>query len=243
MDSLIHRKNYWAKHFSDLSVRYPEDPAKALDFSNERLMGQVHDLILKALEFDHGMKILDAGCGLGNLVEKIGRDLRCNGKRIEVYGIDISFGMLKRAKAKGLDILSGLDFFLMDMINLGFKDNSFDCSVCSEALQYTDPYMALEELIRVTKYQLIISVPNFYNSIIQRAIKRNMGRYVGIRIEHLIDHLKSNGKCEGIQVYPLIFSDDQRKHPYREMAFSEYDKLPAIQKSDANRFIIKIRLE
>ena len=45
--------------------------------------------------------------------------------------------------------------------NLSFKDNSFDCVIALEVLEHTkNPVKAMQELRRVAKKQIIISVPN-----------------------------------------------------------------------------------
>ncbi len=48
-----------------------------------------------------------------------------------------------------------------DIQNLSFKDKSFDIVLCQEILEHVpNPVKAIAELIRVTKKQLIITVPN-----------------------------------------------------------------------------------
>ena len=45
--------------------------------------------------------------------------------------------------------------------NLSFKENSFDIVLCQEVLEHVlDPIKAIQELRRVTKKQLIITIPN-----------------------------------------------------------------------------------
>lgn len=242
MDHLIDRRKYWERHFSDQAKRYAVDSAKALDFSNEKLMSQVHDIIIGGIDLEYVRTILDTGTGLGNLVDKIGSASRCLNKDIEVFGIDASFEMVKRAASKVYGTHITASFLSMDLVQLAFKDNTFDCSICSESLQYTDPYMATKELIRVSRHQLVMSVPNSYDSIIRRAIERNMGMYVEIKIDHLLEFLAGLKECAGIHVYPLIFSKDQRIHPYREMTFFKSDELSPVLIDRANRFVLKIKL-
>jgi ubiquinone/menaquinone biosynthesis C-methylase UbiE len=157
MDTLIDRRNYWAKHFSRQAMKYPEDEAKSLDFSNKKLMSQVHDTVLQGIEPESVTSILDAGSGLGNLIERFGSNLKGVNNKIEFYGIDVSFEMLKKSNDKIYALHTKPIFLLMDFICLGFKDSSLDCSICSESIQYSDPYAALEELIRVTRNQVLIS--------------------------------------------------------------------------------------
>lgn len=65
-----------------------------------------------------GRKILDVGCGTGILLDLVD---------VEDYvGFDISQGMVARAKSKHPD----RNFFVGDMHDLTFSDNSFDTIVC-----------------------------------------------------------------------------------------------------------------
>lgn len=243
MDYLIDRRNYWARHFSQQAIKYPEDEAKALDFSNDKLMSQVHDTVLEGIDLESVTSILDAGSGLGNLVERFESILKGVNNKIEVYGIDVSFEMVKRSNDKIYALHIKPIFLLMDFIRLGFKDSSLDCSICSESIQYSDPYAALEELIRVTRSQVIISVPNFCDSVIQKAVKKNIGRYNGIKIDHLLHFLTHIRKCVGIKVYPLIFSENQQINTYKKLMFYEHSKLSSVHMTSANRFVIKIKLD
>lgn len=243
MDLLIDRRNYWARHFSQQTIKYPEDEAKALDFSNKKLMGQVHHTILEGIEIESVTSILDAGSGLGNLIETFGSNLKGVNNKIEFYGIDVSLEMLKKSNLKIYALQKKPIFLLMDFIHLGFKDSSLDCSICSESIQYSDPYAALQELIRITRNQVIISVPNFHDSIIKKAVKKNVGRYNVIKIDHLIRFLTNIRKCSGVQIYPLIFSENQQAHTYKKLMFYEHSKLSSVHIHSANRFVIKIKLD
>ena len=240
---MINKRNYWAGHFSQQAVKYPKDDAKALDFSNDKLMSQVHDTILEGIDLESVTSILDAGSGLGKLMEGFGSKLKGLNKKTQVYGIDVSFEMIKKSKIKIYRLYKKPAFLLMDFVNLGFKDSSMDCTICSESLQYSDPYLVLEELIRVTRHQNIISVPNVYNSIIQKAIKKNMGRYSGVKIDRLIPFVENIGKCTGVQIYPLIFSENQRLYIYEKMMFFDHPDLSPVHVHSANRFVIKINLD
>ncbi len=89
-------------------------------------------------------RILDIGTGTGFLailLAELGH---------EVVGVDISKGMLEKAKskAKHLDI----SFKLGDAENLPFSDNSFDATICRHVLwTLPNPERALQEWYRVVK--------------------------------------------------------------------------------------------
>lgn len=243
MNKIFDRRSFWAKHFSHQFLKYPKEPAKALDFSNETLMNQVHDIIIEALKNENCKIILDGGTGLGCLIEKIESKCKSSDDEIEIYGIDISFEMLRRASRKHYGASISAVFFIMDLTSTGFKDNCFDCCICSESLQYTEPFLALTELIRISNRLLIISVPNYYDPIIQRAIKRNNENYEGIIIEQLIEFITNHDRFKMMEIYPLIFAKNQNCNPYKKMDYFEYDKLSSDHQKKANRFVLKLKLQ
>lgn len=97
--------------------------------------------------------VLDAGAGEGFTLVKLAR---CKiGKRVE--GVDNS----ERAVKIGKKMYPGLNLIQGDIYNLPYKDNSFDIVLCTEVLEHLeDPGRALEELKRVTKKYIMLTVPN-----------------------------------------------------------------------------------
>lgn len=92
--------------------------------------------------FSRKGRILDVGTGTGFLavlLSELGH---------EVVGIDISIGMLKKARSKSKDV----HFKLGDAENLPFADESFDGVVCRHVLwTLPNPEKAVSEWYRVTK--------------------------------------------------------------------------------------------
>jgi ubiquinone/menaquinone biosynthesis C-methylase UbiE len=98
-------------------------------------------------------KILDAGCGTGEMAEQLIR------RGHEVWGLDISEPMIRYARER-----CGLSRFqLGDIEHLPFRDNTFDAVVCLGVLEYLDTdERVLSELLRVIKPggRAVISTPN-----------------------------------------------------------------------------------
>lgn len=97
-----------------------------------------------------GSAVLDVGCGHGNL-------LRPLTNRYQIFGVDLSIGLLRAAKAKGIRVCQ------CDAIALPFTEGQFDAVICTEVMQhFPDPHPLLLELARVCRPEgmLILSTLN-----------------------------------------------------------------------------------
>ncbi|HIE31701.1 MAG TPA: class I SAM-dependent methyltransferase [Methanosarcinales archaeon] len=95
------------------------------------------DLLLNLLEIGESDDVLDLGCGVGNLTEKI---RKMTGGR--VVGIDPSEGMIREAveRNRGLDIT----FEIKGVEELDYED-SFDVIFCNSVFQwFRDPQNAIK---------------------------------------------------------------------------------------------------
>ncbi|MCG3205117.1 MAG: Ubiquinone biosynthesis O-methyltransferase [Elusimicrobia bacterium] len=101
-----------------------------------------------------GGKILDVGCGSGNLLEKL------NGDRL--VGIDLSDTLLNQARERLKD-KPNCELIKADIERLPFERGLFDCVICSEVLEHVEnPKLVIDEMFRVIKPQglIVITVPN-----------------------------------------------------------------------------------
>ena len=97
-------------------------------------------------------KVLDVGCGNGELMkyitENISKDIR---------GIELSKSNVQACVEKGLTVIEGN----AEKDLKQFPDNSFDFVILSQTLQaFLDPENVLNELLRIGK-KAIVSIPNF----------------------------------------------------------------------------------
>ena len=133
----------------------PEDHMEELYSSKNPLVRFVHngrlEHIVKKIPKDSGIKILDAGCGEGHLLEKI---LKAN-SRAKVFGIDITKVALEKAKIRCPKMES--------LSDTGFQSGFFDVVTCTEVLEHIYEYKkVIGELKRILKPDglLIITFPN-----------------------------------------------------------------------------------
>ena len=125
------RYNRFSKFFDLL-----ESPVEWLVFSKWR------ERYLKNLRG----KVLEIGVGTGKNLPYF------NYKKINLTGIDLSPGMLEKAKEKARENKYKVDLKLGNAERLSFQDNSFDWVVCTFLLcSVPNPEKAIKEMKRVVK--------------------------------------------------------------------------------------------
>jgi len=97
-------------------------------------------------------RVLDLGCGDGELLEQLARN-----KGVSGYGLEIDPDQMERCLARGVSVVEqNLDQGLGN-----FADDSFDTVVMTQALQtLRQPHLVVREMLRVGR-ECIISFPNF----------------------------------------------------------------------------------
>ena len=97
-------------------------------------------------------KVLDIGCGNGELLYFLEKT-----KNIQGQGIEISHLGVKESVTKGLSVIQGD----ADEDLVSFTNNTFDVVILSDTLQATHkPKEVLKEMLRIGK-KCIICIPNF----------------------------------------------------------------------------------
>lgn len=113
--------------------------------------------------YGRGKDVLECGCGTGLILERIAGFAR------RAAGIDLSPGMLARARERGLDVREG------SVTDLPFEDASFDVTCSFKVLAHVpDLGRALAEMARVTRPGGFV-LAELYNPISMRALAKRFG--------------------------------------------------------------------
>lgn len=135
-------------------------------YENERgrgYHGMIDDLEIDAvLPMVRHKHILEVGCGTGLILSRLRESART------ARGLDISPGMVKKARERGLDVALG------SATALPFKDESFDFVCSFKVLAHVpDIGKALAEIARVTKPGGKMAL-EFYNPLSLRYVSKRI---------------------------------------------------------------------
>src|SRR3989344_3648783 len=114
-------------------------------------------LIKKFININMGARILDLGCGLGNLTWYF------KNVKAKVIGVDISPQSIAYAKTHIKS--ANITFKVQSANNLDFADNYFDAVIGNGILHHLDLKKALPEILRVLKTggKIFFAEPNLIN--------------------------------------------------------------------------------
>jgi methionine biosynthesis protein MetW len=99
-----------------------------------------------------GSRVLDVGCGGGELLELLTRE-----KNVDGRGVEISHQGVSACLARGLAVMQGDADRDLDQ----FPTGAFDYAILSQTLQATrNPRQVLSELMRIAD-RAVVSFPNF----------------------------------------------------------------------------------
>ncbi len=131
----MNSKEKTKEHFNETASDYNNS-------SDGKFVEGMYDVLIEEIEKSESGKILDVGCGNGNLFTLLPEN------KYELYGVDFSQNMIIEAKSK----CRNATFSVADAEMLPFDDDSFDIVVCNASFHhYIHPDRVLEEMRRVLK--------------------------------------------------------------------------------------------
>ena len=128
-----------------VTKEYFDSQAEFYDTSHDgKFVKCMYKEIVKRVMSLPGEKILDLGCGNGNIISLL-KDKR----KGDYYGADISAKMIQEAKKRlGPDV----ELKVADVVKLPYESEMFDIIICNASFHhYTEPDKAAEEMKRVLK--------------------------------------------------------------------------------------------
>jgi len=155
-----------------------------------------------------GIRILDAGCGTGQLA------IFLSLKGRKVLGIDFSSNSLR----KGNDFkkkfkLDNVDFMQMSIFDMALKENSFDCVFCMGVLHHThsayDGFKVLCRLVKKNGY-IVVGLYNKYGRI-SSSVRKLIFKVVGERFQAL-DYFMRRGDMDSKKKKTWFM--DQYRNPH-----------------------------
>jgi methionine biosynthesis protein MetW len=151
--------------------------------SVREILGRSDYAIISSL-VEPGTKVLDLGCGDGELLQWL-----VENKNVEARGIEINRARVQKAIARGVTVFQGdIDEGLADI-----PDQSFDYVILSQTLQETrHPLRVLQEMLRVGRHA-IVTFPNF-------------GHW-SVRLSHLF-----SGRAPRTRLFPYDWYDSPNIH-------------------------------
>jgi ubiquinone/menaquinone biosynthesis C-methylase UbiE len=138
-------KYYIAKTFDLVAKSYDKRLKK------KKIAYEFYSNAIKYANLKEGYKVLDAGCGTGTLAIMIKKQVSINGY---VAGIDISNGMLEKAKQKAKIENLSIDFKEAPIEDIPFQDDYFDVVTSTwviHQLKYESKIKAFNEILRILK--------------------------------------------------------------------------------------------
>lgn len=178
-----------------------------------------------AEEIPLGVRVLEAGCGTGQLTNF----LALSGSR-SVFGTDICVSSLRLAKSfRDRCNVRNAAFVQMDLFNPCFRPDIFDVVICNGVLHHTgDPERGFKSLLRLVKPGGIVVI-GLYNRLarIGRDFRKLIFLLAGSKAHVLDSHLRGtnyNSTRKHVWLMDQYYHPCETRHSYGEVCrwFASY---------------------
>ena len=134
-------------------------------------VNQMRQEIMNRLEWKDNIAVLYVSIGTGKDLEFIPQNIDL--QSIQICGIDISLGMMKKCKKK-FSRKTNLSLLKCCAEDLPFQDNSFDMVFHVGGINFfTDKQKAIHEMIRVAKEDTKLLIADETNDLIEKQYKKS----------------------------------------------------------------------
>jgi len=196
-------KKYFAKNAADKKGYYEsknineikQDIKKRSDWNN--YTSTLDEILNKDRQIRN---VIDVGCGMGNFtLELINRN-----KFKKIIGIDFLKETLDIARGNK-KYFGNVDFIQGNLLDLPFKNRSFDLTVCLNVLHHVhkeDFNTAIDELTRITNKNLMLEIRNknnflerYYQKILLPKLYKDLPQFT-----NSIDEINESMKQRGFEI-------------------------------------------
>lgn len=178
--------DFWADKYNRLWVqRYSLEPTRKA----------IAKCILDKCETQDGVKILDIGCGTGQLAGELGE----RGRKYKYLGIDVSKNMISQALK---DNYKNAEFIVCDIEDFDYSNtdvSEFDIIVSSHSLPYfknkPNILAKINKMLSSRGVFILVNASenNFYDKIIMKFVKLTTSKAEYLSRNMLLFLLKKNG--------------------------------------------------
>jgi ubiquinone/menaquinone biosynthesis C-methylase UbiE len=149
------------KYYDTFSQTYEDQRGENDPGGYHELLDELETTFVR--RYAEGRDVLEVGCGTGLVLRRI------QGFARSARGVDLSPGMLEKARERGLDVVEG------SATELPFEDQSFDVTCSFKVLAHIpDIQRALSEMVRVTRRGGTV-LAEFYNPYSFRGLIKRLG--------------------------------------------------------------------
>jgi SAM-dependent methyltransferase len=160
-------------------------------------------------EIPHGARILEVGCGTGQLSNFLGSSW---GRT--VFGTDMCLNSLRLAnRFKNKNQIDNAAFLQMNLFRPVFRPESFELVICNGVLHHTsDPFLGFQSILGLVKKDgfIIVGLYNKYGRI-ATDVRRLIFRISGNRLKSLDSRLRDAGVDANVRHTWFM---DQYKNPH-----------------------------